>query len=288
MIKKDVMTALAAAQQRYMGHLGMLAFQYANICVKHDPSALLPAVIQFNGNEYKIEQVAKVSLGDPEENPDDEYKLYVYPLEADQLIPIIEAVHKVHPEFKIDILTPEDEKQGDDSQEKQEDEQQPEVEFGSNKDSIVKSLSETEDSEGFETLKYRYVCYTMPPVTRKLRDTYEKIVKDLSKATHGKFDVEKKKLQANVAPKLIGYTKEDDEKVNKMVNNLHDQYLDAEKKVTDEKLKEIEDAYAYYCQKYPEEASTADIVEAGNVETDGVETGGFGDVAKGVGSKLKL
>lgn len=276
MIRKDVMTALAMAQQRYMGHLGMLAFQYANICVKHDPSALLPAVVLYNGEEYKIEQVARVSLGEPEENPDDEYKLYVYPLEVDYLIPIIEAVNKIHPEFKIEIMNVKEDQEQPDGKAKVG--QNGDVEFGANKEEIVNSLSEKEKSESFESPKYRYICYTMMPVTKKLKDSYEEIVKNLSKIMREKFEVEKKKLEADVAPKLIGYTKEDEDKAKLMINNLNEQYLDSEKKLTDEKLKEIEDGYAYYCKHHSEESAVAAPEDEEAVK----------DAVNGIGSKLKL
>lgn len=284
MVKKNVLMAIAEAQQRYMGYLAMEAFQYSNICVKHDPSALLPAVILYNGMEKRIEDVAKVSMGD-EENPDDEYKLYVYPEDIDMLVPIIEAVMEVHPEFKIDILS-------DDEEENtiQENTATDDVEFGA-KD--FEPVGEKKDATNDDDMpKYRYICYTMPPVTKKIRDAYTETVKGQSKVTQGKYEVEKKKLQASVAAKIVGYTKADSDKAKKMVDDVHEQYCKQEQTLTEEKLQEIEAGYQFYCKRHPEESAKENVEDAKVVNDNGKEsTGGNSDKQNptgNIGTMLKL
>lgn len=279
MVKKNVMAALAESQQRYMGHLAMEAYQYANVCVKHDPSALLPVVVNVNGMDNRIEDVAKITLGD-DDNPDDQYRLYVYPLEIDYLLPIIEGVRKVHPEFEIDVRVY---KSDDEEEEESTPQEVEEVKFG-DKD-FDKTTEKKEEKYVDDAPKYRYIVYTMPPVTKKLKDLYTDVVKQLSKITKGKFDVEKTKLSAKVAPMLVGYTKADEEKAKAMIDNNHSQYLEREKTLTDDKLKEIEEGYQFYCKRHPDQAAKEQSEVSGK---DDPATGKEDDSKGSKGNMLKL
>ena len=93
-MKLDLEIVLSEYENVLGGYTGLFCFRLINLCVKADPSCLLPAVIKVRGQEMKIEQVAKVGI-----RADDQ--LDVYPLHEDLMLPISKGIMEIHPEFKM-------------------------------------------------------------------------------------------------------------------------------------------------------------------------------------------
>jgi ribosome recycling factor len=98
-MKLDVKLQLAEYDKVLSGYTVLFVFRLMNLCVKPEPAALLPVVVEFNGKEKKIEEVSQVGI------KEDENALDVYPIHDDLIVPIGKAVLDVHPEFRQELET---------------------------------------------------------------------------------------------------------------------------------------------------------------------------------------
>ena len=87
---------------RLNGYVTLLIYRYANLCVKAQPMALLSAeIIDDEVGVMKIEHVAGVTMPD-------EYHLRLVPFDSRIIFPLCKAIKKEHPEFKQELVMPED------------------------------------------------------------------------------------------------------------------------------------------------------------------------------------
>lgn len=98
MSDKNVNALFEEAQQKMNGYAMLLHFHLANLCIKADPMALLSATVKIDGEEYKIEDVASVSLPN-------EKQFAVTPKEPDYVFPVGKAIKFEHPEFEMEEKT---------------------------------------------------------------------------------------------------------------------------------------------------------------------------------------
>lgn len=88
-------------ESRLGGYVTLLVYRYANLCVKAQPLSLLSAqIIDDEMGEMKLEQVAGVMLLD-------EYHLKLVPFDPRFNFPLCKAIKLEHPEFKQDLVKPE-------------------------------------------------------------------------------------------------------------------------------------------------------------------------------------
>jgi ribosome recycling factor len=88
-------------ESRLGGYVTLLVYRYANLCVKAQPLSLLSAqIIDEEMGEMKLEQVAGVMLLD-------EYHLKLVPFDPRFNFPLCKAIKLEHPEFKQDLVKPE-------------------------------------------------------------------------------------------------------------------------------------------------------------------------------------
>ncbi len=105
-MRKSIALMLGEANSKMSGHAALLNYRYLNLCVKAEAVSLLCVTVQYNGNEYDIEQVADVT--GPRED-----QLQVYP-KGPELIPYIsKAIATVHPEFKQEVVEEENQQDSD-------------------------------------------------------------------------------------------------------------------------------------------------------------------------------
>lgn len=97
-MKNRIATRLGELEGKLNSSIALLCFHYLNLCVKAEPVSLLPVVIKAEGEEYKIEEVAKVAM--PQEN-----QLMIYPESQEILFEIGKAIAVAHPEFDQDIVS---------------------------------------------------------------------------------------------------------------------------------------------------------------------------------------
>lgn len=91
-----VSTVLENLEKQLAGYQYLLNYRYHNLCVKADPTALLPVTIKINGEDQDIEQVADVAT------PDD-FHFQILPKMTNSLDEINDGVLSAHPEFKPSI-----------------------------------------------------------------------------------------------------------------------------------------------------------------------------------------
>jgi ribosome recycling factor len=77
----------------------------SNLCVKAEPTALMPVTVFVAGTEYNLEEVANIL------KPDD-FSFDVYPKNQNNLQDIISGIFDVHPEFKMELKTDKAENEG--------------------------------------------------------------------------------------------------------------------------------------------------------------------------------
>ena len=94
-------TLIHEMESRLGGYVTLLVYRYANLCVKAQPLSLLSAqIIDDEMGEMKLEQVAGVMLLD-------EYHLKLVPFDPRFNFPLCKAIKLEHPEFKQDLVKPE-------------------------------------------------------------------------------------------------------------------------------------------------------------------------------------
>ena len=76
------------------------AYRLMNLCVKSEPVSLLPIVVVIDGEQQKLEECAKISK-------DDDYTFRIIPEFSSDIPALAQAIFKVHPEFKQEMLTEE-------------------------------------------------------------------------------------------------------------------------------------------------------------------------------------
>jgi len=106
-MKKRILTSLSELQQKSLGHIGMLSYQYSNLCVKADGSSLLSIEMEEDEISYHVEDLAYIIMH-TEEGDDD--KIDLIPKNGDDDIPLLsKGVIEAHPEFIQSVEEMEDE-----------------------------------------------------------------------------------------------------------------------------------------------------------------------------------
>ena len=87
------------------GYNMLFNYRMTNLCVKAEPTALMPVTVFVAGMEYNLEEVANIM------RPDD-FTFDVYPKNQNNLQDIISGIFDVHPEFKMELKTDKAENEG--------------------------------------------------------------------------------------------------------------------------------------------------------------------------------
>lgn len=88
-----VVSEINELEKKMAGYQFLLNYRYKNLCVKADPMALLSVIVNINGEDKEIEDVADVST------PDD-YHFEILPKMTNSLEEINTGILSYHPEFK--------------------------------------------------------------------------------------------------------------------------------------------------------------------------------------------
>ena len=84
--------------KKLKGYNMLFNYRMSNLCVKAEPTALMPVTVFVAGTEYNLEEVANIL------KPDD-FSFDVYPKNQNNLQDIISGIFDVHPEFKMELKT---------------------------------------------------------------------------------------------------------------------------------------------------------------------------------------
>ncbi len=215
-MRKSIALILGELDNKVGGYVALLQFRYSNLCVKADPCSLLPVTVNYDDNDYDIEDVAYVRLLK-------EDQLQVYPKDSALLLYIGKAIAEYHPEFKQEIVAEKD---------------------PSKEDSASTSQLKEENEEDNKSL-----ILTMPEVDKNRRDVLMDGVKVLYEQLKATLDANFQFYTQKVVLTLSGASAEEIKEAKDSIEDIKKQNFDLAKKYRENKEKEIEDAYKRYLEK---------------------------------------
>lgn len=214
-MKYNVKKAISAMQSKLLGHVAVMSYGYCQLCVKADPSSLLSIEIPDGGLLKHIEDVADVYLHDEK---DDDDKMDIVPKYSDFFFPIISQIHEAHPEFKITI------------------------EDGEN-EGMPEEIDVKQDNDSLDA---KYIRLTMPEVNKDRRDILNTAINALNETCKARMTAAQVKCASDIAELLLTDTIEAKDEAKKLMDETYEQYKDMCNNLTDDKKKEVEDAYQRY------------------------------------------
>ncbi len=209
---------LKESQQKMSAYAAYMNYQLIHFSVKAEPAALLAVTVQLNNEEFNLEEVADVALAS-------ETQFALIPKDQNDLFPICKGVASVHPDYKIE------QKSMDDEQDSTSEE------------------STTEENEN------QYILCTMPPVNQDRRDAGMDYVKTIYDETLGKIDATQSTYIAKLTKQLSDAQPGELDEAKDELQQQHDQHIDLCKSYREEKEKQIEEAYQQYLQAQSEKES---------------------------------
>lgn len=96
---------LSDLANKMKGYNMLFNYRMTNLCVKAEPTALMPVTVHVADTEYNLEEVADIM------RPDD-FSFDVYPKNPNNLQNIITGIFDMHPEFKMEMKTDKPEHEG--------------------------------------------------------------------------------------------------------------------------------------------------------------------------------
>jgi len=100
-MRQKVLGLIEEAKSQFSGYASIYAYRLENVCVKAESAALLSFNVEFEGDEYPIEQMA--NAWNPRE---DQYE--IVPNDEEYIFPICKGMKEAHPEFEIEVKDPEE------------------------------------------------------------------------------------------------------------------------------------------------------------------------------------
>lgn len=82
--------------KKLKGYVMLFNYRLSNLCVKAEPTALMPVSVFVADTEYNLEEVANIM------RPDD-FSFDVYPKNQNNLQEVIGGIFEAHPEFKMEL-----------------------------------------------------------------------------------------------------------------------------------------------------------------------------------------
>lgn len=238
-----VLSQIDDIRQQMVGYTVLLSFKYVNLCIKADAMSLLPVTVYNDGREHEIEEVASVSVAN-------DYQLLVYPKYSEMLPNIIFGIGQAHPEFKMNV------KRGEMTvMPIEEAKQYREIKMGAEPEEIDK-MTDAEPDGDPEGL---FLVYTMPEINKERRDILTLAVKDLHAECVERIDSIYFRHADNIVTMLTNTPPQEAETLKNALERVYHDNKEHADKLRDEKLQEIDDAYANYTLK--QQKKTEDIPE---------------------------
>ena len=91
--------------KKLKGYNMLFNYRMTNLCVKAEPTALMPVTVTLVGTDYNLEEVANIM------RPDD-FTFDVYPKNQNNLQEVISGIFDTHPELKMELKTDKAEMEG--------------------------------------------------------------------------------------------------------------------------------------------------------------------------------
>ena len=227
-MKKAIEIVIKEMEGKLSGYCALLNYRYMNLCVKAEPVALLSVELEDeNGERRKLEEMADAMLAN-------KYQFEIVPKKSRELFLICKGFKEAHPEFKQEIVTPEEN---------------------------FKFHADQDDE--------KHIIYTVPEVNQDRHD----FLMDAVKTLHDECKVQLEKVNVTyppkLAPKLIGLPEEEIEEAKKKLEETQQNYLKMCDDFLAKKQQEIEDAYKHYLDEQAAKKAESDEKAAARGETAG-------------------
>lgn len=235
-MRKSTAIILSECQTKMSGYTALFNYRLMNLCVNAEAASLLPVTIEYDEEEYNIEDVAKVSQPQSDQ-------LQVFPNDSFMLMRIGKAIFNVHPEYKQQVMVEQ-----------------------SNGEYI-----KLEDCQGDVNDEDKSILLIAPPVNKDRRDVLMDGVKLFHDEWKTKIDVLYTTYGEKVAIKLADAEAEEINEAKDTLENLKKKHMEMGTEYHDNKVKEIEDAY----QKFQgnQHAESQSLQEQQNAENQDVIKG---------------
>lgn len=180
------------------------AYRLMNLCVKSEPVALLPILVNIEGELQKLEECAQISK-------DDDYTFKVFANYSSDIPALAQGIFKTHPEFKQEMF-----------------------------DEEVEYI----DEDGEERMdKVPYILLTMPDVDDERYDVLKDGVKVIYEDTKVRMENVIANADVKMAELMKEESEADIEKVKKNRDKQVKTWTEQRDKIHAEKLQEIEEAH---------------------------------------------
>lgn len=190
------------------------AYRLMNLCVKSEPVALLPILVNIEGELQKLEECAQISK-------DDDYTFKVFANYSSDIPALAQGIFKTHPEFKQELF-------------------EEEVEYI--------------DEDGEERVdKVPYILLTMPEVNDDRYDVLKDGVKAIYEDTKVKMENVIANADAKLTTLMANESEADIEKVKKNRDKQVKTWTEQRDKVYNKKLQEIEEAHSKWLLEQSEQ-----------------------------------
>jgi len=180
------------------------AYRLMNLCVKSEPVALLPILVNIEGELQKLEECAQISK-------DDDYTFKVFANYSSDIPALAQGIFKTHPEFKQEMF-------------------EEEVEYI--------------DEDGEERMdEVPYILLTMPDVDDERYDVLKDGVKVIYEDTKVRMENVIANADVKMAELMKDESEAEVEKLKKSRDKQVKTWTEQRDKIHAEKLQEIEEAH---------------------------------------------
>ena len=205
-MRKAVFDLLNEAQKKMSGFAVYMNYQFIHFSVQAEPAALLSVEVELNSGRMNLEDVADIML------PKDT-QFGIIPKSQSYLFPICKAIGMVHPEYKIE-------------QKSMDEEEYP--------------SSNTDDQSTDEMDNEKYILCTMPEMTKERHDAGMEYVKTIYGETLTKLDTVNTVYGAKIGKALTQPKDNEIEEAKEKLKSMHDEHLEICKSYREEKENQIE------------------------------------------------
>jgi len=225
-MKKVFREVLGKLQQEEMTYVAQMDYYFKILCVKAEPEALLSSKIADEDGEMQDLEKLAYTL-----KPDD-YTFEIIPMDEKLLKNVVIGIQKEHPEFKMEIVTADENMR----------------------------LDPEDENE-------KHVRFIMPEVNKDRYDVLKDGVKAYYESCKERMDATFAKCSAELTARSQGMDEKDIEEAKAELEKTNKQAKEMREKIHDDKQKEIEEAY----QKYLTEQNDKAAAEKEKADAEGAD-----------------
>ena len=205
-MRRSIKIIIGELDGKLTGHAALLNYRYMNLCIKAEPMSILSIIVtDIEGNTFNIEEVADCIQRD-------EFSFAFVPKEMEMLPFIQKGIAETHPEFKQEVIKPQDDEHF-----------------------FYPDTSEYDQE--------RHIICTMPEVDDNRYDLLKQSVKALYEERKVEMDKIKAEYTQTIADRTADLPKDEADEAKNRLEELCNQYSDIIQQYRDNKEQEIEEAH---------------------------------------------